>query len=290
MAELHHECGIVALYHYGPDLIDPDDVTLERPVSEPSGVDPHAVSKLIPRMLQDIQNRGQLAAGITTYKPDDKELLTTHKHVGSVTEVFRTSRPDKYKKIMANHVGPAAIGHVRYATCGKDDPNYAQPFERVHLEKRKWFSFGFNGQLANYAELRDEIKSQGDFHLARETDTETMMHLMSQIISDDPSVGMLDLITQLAPRLDGAYNIVFMNAAGSMFVSRDPNAFRPLCYAERNGFFAAASESVALANLGFESGEIKDLEPGHVAIIENKTFRVEKYAEANRSHCFFEWI
>ena len=41
--------------------------------------------------------------------------------------------------------GRAAIGHVRYATCGGEDPNYAQPFERMHLEKRKWFAFAFNG-------------------------------------------------------------------------------------------------------------------------------------------------
>ena len=50
--------------------------------------------------------------------------------------------------------GPAAIGHVRYATCGGDDRSYAQPFEREHGRKAKWFAFAFNGQLANYQELK----------------------------------------------------------------------------------------------------------------------------------------
>ena len=50
--------------------------------------------------------------------------------------------------------GPAAIGHVRYATCGGDDRSYAQPFERAHGRKTKWFAFAFNGQLANYKELK----------------------------------------------------------------------------------------------------------------------------------------
>lgn len=281
MPELYHECGIVAVYHFGQGATSS---IAERYGSE-------KVSQLIPRMLLDIQNRGQLAAGITTYKPGAKDLLVTHKNVGLVSEVFRMNRKEKYHKLMSEHVGPAAIGHVRYATCGKDDPSYAQPFERAHLEKRKWFAFGFNGQLANYADLRHEIKSQGDFHLARETDTETLMHLLSQEISLKPDISMKDLLWKVSSRLDGAYNIAFMNARGDLFVSRDPQGFRPLCYAVRDGFFAAASESVALSNLGFSSAEIKDLPPGHAAIIENGRFRVEEYRPTQRvSHCFFEWI
>lgn len=281
MADLYHECGIVAVYHFGRDE--------DSPLAGKHGRE--RASQLIPRMLLDIQNRGQLAAGITTYKPGSQDLLLTHKNVGLVSEVFRMSRKEKFNKLMGQHQGPAAIGHVRYATCGKDDPSYAQPFERAHLEKRKWFSFGFNGQLANYADLRNEITSQGDFHLARETDTETLMHLLSQEISLKPDIRMRDLLWKVSDRLDGAYNIAFLNACGDMFVSRDPQGFRPLCYAVRDGFFAAASESVALANLGFEPDEIQDLAPGHAAIVENGKFSVQEYRPApSRSHCFFEWI
>src|SRR5690606_12590348 len=125
------------------------------------------------------QNRGQLAAGMTTYNPDRNsslpncnQLLDTHKDVGTVTEVFHLNHEAAFEKLMREYAGPAAIGHVRYATCGKDDKSYAQPFERHHIEKPKWFAFGFNGQLANYPELRREILAQKDFHLARETDTE----------------------------------------------------------------------------------------------------------------------
>jgi len=282
MAELYHECGIAAVYHFGKD----------DKISSPTGYKVKKVARLIPRMLQDIQNRGQLAAGMTTFRAGKKgELLRTHKNVGSVSEVFRMSRKAKYREIMKRHVGPAAIGHVRYATCGKDDASYAQPFEREHLEKQKWFSFGFNGQLANYNELRAEIKKKGNFHLARETDTETLMHLLSEIISRKPEISMQALLESLHGRLDGAYNIVFMNSCGDMFVSRDPLGFRPLCYARRDNFFAAASESVALANLGFDDDEIKDLAPGHAIVIENNTFNIVKYAESPRTaHCFFEWI
>ncbi len=82
--------------------------------------------------------------------------------------------------------GRAAIGHVRYATCGGDDRSYAQPFERPHIKKHKWFSFAFNGQLANYSELRCELLDDDNNHLARETDTEVFMHQICTSLTARP--------------------------------------------------------------------------------------------------------
>ena len=166
MSELYHECGVAAIYHLpgGPSAR-----------SAPSR-GPSKSSRLLPRMLLDMQNRGQLAAGMTSFNPDRNQLLDTYKEVGSVSEVFRLNHRGKYESLMSEYAGRAAIGHVRYATCGADDRSYAQPFERHHLQKHKWFSFAFNGQLANYQELRRELLADGDYHLARETDTEIIMH------------------------------------------------------------------------------------------------------------------
>jgi len=50
---------------------------------------PKKVSRLVPRMLLDIQNRGQLSAGMTVWNPGRSQLLATLKDVGSVSEVFR---------------------------------------------------------------------------------------------------------------------------------------------------------------------------------------------------------
>lgn len=282
MAELYHECGIAAIYHL--------------PSAKPSPIaprqNPEDVSRLMPRLLLDIQNRGQLAAGMTRYRDGEKKLIATHRDVGTVSEVFQLNHPADAEALMDEYTGPASIGHVRYATCGRDDRSYAQPFERSHLEKKKWFSFAFNGQLANYGELREEILSQKDFHLARETDTEILLHLISQEISRQTGkLDMLELLTRLSSRLDGAYNIVFLNAFGDMFVSRDPLGIRPLCYAVEDGLFAAASESVALANLGFSEENIKSLAPGQAIIIQDGELSIQQYAPSpRRAHCFFEWI
>ena len=144
MSELHHECGVAAVYHL-------PGRAAARSAREGG---PDEVSRLMPRMLLDIQNRGQLAAGMTTFNPGRNQLLDTYKDVGTVSEVFRLSHRGKAESLMRQYAGRAAIGHVRYATCGADDRSYAQPFERHHLQKHKWFASRFNGQLANYQELR----------------------------------------------------------------------------------------------------------------------------------------
>ncbi len=279
MAELHHECGIAAIYH------------LHSP--KPSRLAPLAgqeqVSRLMPRMLLDLQNRGQLAAGFSTYCPGREKLLDTYKQIGTVIEAFRLNHQGKYDNLMQEYAGPAAIGHVRYATCGATNKSYAQPFERHHGCKWKWFSFAFNGQLANFAELRDDLLTLADYHLTRNTDTEVIQHLLSHELRGDDRPDLVDVFRSLSAKFDGAYNIVFLNAMGDMSVARYPKGFRPLCWAQEGPLFAAASESVALFNLGFR--EVQSLEPGEMIVIQDSEVRRERFAPFEQTaHCFFEWI
>lgn len=281
MSEIHHECGVAAVYHMAnakPSRLCP-----------PQG--PEHVSRLMPRMLLDIQNRGQLAAGMTSYNPQRPQLLDTHKDVGSVSEVFRLSHSGKRESLMSQYAGRAAIGHVRYATCGKDDRSYAQPFERHHLQKHKWFSFAFNGQLANYLQLRAQLLEGNDHHLARETDTEIFMHELSRELSGEARPSLVDVMRNVSQRFDGAYSLALLNACGEMLVARDPLGIKPMCYAIDGPLFAAASESVALINLGFDRDDIKSLDPGMAVVISGNQLQFTRFSESPRhAHCFFEWI
>ena len=105
--DIHHECGIAALYW------------LNKPHSRggkaSASVRKQDVVPLVPTMLLDVQNRGQLAAGISTYNPDRPQILDTFKDVGTVAEAFRMSHPAKYAAILDEYAGAAAIGHTRYA-------------------------------------------------------------------------------------------------------------------------------------------------------------------------------
>ncbi|HLA84405.1 MAG TPA: amidophosphoribosyltransferase [Thermoguttaceae bacterium] len=281
MGQLRDECGIAAIYHL------PGAET--SPLCPVQG--PEEVSRLMPRMLLDIQNRGQLAAGMTSYNPRRNQLIDTHKEIGSVAEVFRTSHRAKYESLMQEYSGRAAIGHVRYATCGLNDRSYAQPFERHHIRKHKWFSFAFNGQLANFEQLRAELLADEDNYLARDTDTEIFMHVISKSLARQQEPSPLDVCRKLASQFDGAYSFVMLDALGRMTVARDPLGIKPLSYAMDGSLFAAASESVALLNLGFEPEAIHSLLPGQAVTIVDGVIEIQRFAPSPRSaHCFFEWV
>lgn len=276
-----HHCGVAAIYHLKSDV----------PGRLAPAIGPEHISRLIPRMLLDLQNRGQLAAGMTAFNPGRSRLLDTYKQIGSVIESFRLNHQAKYESIMQEHCGRAAIGHVRYATCGANDRSHAQPFEREHGCRWKWFSFAFNGQLANYSDLREKLLSHTDYHVVRDTDTEIIMHYLSHELSahGNAKPNLVDVFRRLATQFDGAYNLVFLNAMGDMVILRDPNGFHPLCWAQEGPVFAAASESVALLNLGFR--QVQSLEPGQMILIQDGVISFHRFHQANKvSHCFFEWI
>lgn len=280
MRELVEECGVAAVYHFS-----------HGPTSPLCPAGPESASSLIPRMLLDIQNRGQLAAGITRYNEQQSQLLVTYKNVGTVAEVFALSHRERFDQLMRSFAGRAAIGHVRYSTCGQEEPSDAQPFERHHIKKHKWFSFAFNGQIANHEDLRDRLLKDSDNHLIRKTDTEVIMHVLCRELNPNPAPDLLQVCRALTEEFDGAYSMVFLNALGEMMVLRDPLGFKPLSWACDGSLFAAASESVALLNLGFPPDSIKPVQPGQVLIVSKNGIRIEQFATAPHfAHCFFEWI
>ena len=279
--DIHHECGVAALYWL--------DESQGRGGKASASVRKRDVVPLLPGMLLDVQNRGQLASGISTYNPERAQILDTFKDIGTVAEAFRMSHPAKHLAILAKYAGRAAIGHTRYATCGRDDTRYAQPFERHHGRRWKWFSFAFNGQLANYVELRNRLLSKRDYHFSLDTDTEILMHSLAYRLRGDKRVSLAKVMGSLARNFDGAYNIVFLDAAGRMFVARDPLGVRPLCWSVQGRLFGAASESVALTNMGFT--DIHTLMRGEMVVIDDGKMRVERFAPASgHAHCFFEWV
>jgi len=239
------------------------------------------------QMLNDLQHRGQAGAGMSTFDQGRKMILKTYKRPGLVTEAFCSSDEMEWKGIMDDLSGSKGIGHTRYGTSGPLTSRHVQPFERVHGERYKWFTFGFNGHLANRSELEGRITRIG-YHLMLDTDTEVLMHLMSRHISDTKG-DLKDTFARLAEDLDGAYNITYLDAKGSLVVVRDPHGIRPVSVIEvENGAFVA-SETCALYRYGTEG--IRDLGPGEMAFLKDGRVEYERYARRRRKAlCFFEFI
>lgn len=238
------------------------------------------------KMLVQMQHRGQLSAGITTYHENDNLILKTYKDIGLVNTVFRSEHNAKFKAIMNKMESTKGIGHVRYATCGGDDETYAQPFEHLHGKKNRWFSMSFNGNIANYEYLKKELEDN-NYHLMRKTDTEAILLLIAKELKDNKTI--TDALAKLSTKLDGAYNLAIINAEGTIVAARDPLGMKPLCYATKDGEIAFASESVALENIGFENPI--DIKAGEALVIEKDSYKLVQYAKSEkRAHCFFEWV
>ena len=247
------------------------------------------ITPLLQQMLGEMQNRGQLAAGIAVHNPAKPQLLDVYKKSGTVNEVFRTTHPAKFASILRDYSGHAGIGHTRYATSGQDDARYAQPFERQHGRLWKWFCFAFNGTLANYPQLREQLLSKSQYHITLNVDTEIIMHSLAQTLQGDDMPDLAEVMKQLAKRFDGAYNIVFLDGLGRMFAARDPIGIRPLCWAVQGNLLGVASESIALQNLGFR--DIQHIQPGEILTVDRAGYQLRRYASAQRqAACFFEWI
>ncbi|HII69472.1 TPA: amidophosphoribosyltransferase [Candidatus Woesearchaeota archaeon] len=269
--ELHEECGIAAVY-----LRD-------------DGSASNKALFYVYKLLLNMQNRGQLSAGFTTFDVKRLDLLKTYRNLGSVNEVFKTNNELKSARLFHRYAGTKAIGHVRYATCGKEERSYAQPFERFHGRMWKWFAFCFNGNLTNYADLRDQLLKKTDYHITRDTDTEIIMHYISRELAGSKKPDMVQVFHNLSKVFDGAYNIAMINANGDLIATRGPNGIRPLCYAIEDGNLLVASESNALMSCGMTC--IKSLAPGEIIMVADGKVEIKRYAESKRkARCQFEWV
>ncbi|MBU0755779.1 MAG: amidophosphoribosyltransferase [Planctomycetes bacterium] len=268
-----HECGVAALYAMKGRI--PDMET--------------DVAPLLSRMLLDMQMRGELSAGMALYNPNRKRLLEIHRDLGTVSQAFRLGSSQKSAVVFNRCTGPVGIAHTRYATSGREDINAAQPFERYHGRAHKWFSFAWNGNLANYKHLRYLLEVKQGYHTLHGTDTETIMHFLSRELRGTRKPRPARIFYNLSVEFDGCYNIVFLNADGDLIVARDPMGFRPLCWAQDEKLFGVASESVALWNLGFN--EIFDIKPGWLIHVSPNGVAHRQFSNFHLyKRCFFEWV
>ena len=196
---------------------------------------------------------------------------------------------------MREYAGRAAIGHVRYATCGADDRSYAQPFERHHVAEAQVVQLRLQrpaGQLPS--ELREELLARRR-QPPRPRDRHRNHHARDQpravaATSGPPLIEVMPRRRRavrrgLQPRLPERPGRHARRPRSRWASSR--------CATRCEGpLFAAASESVALLNLGFAPENIKSLLPGQAVVDHRRaSWRSSGSPPAPaQAHCFFEWI
>lgn len=254
MNKIHEECGVFGVY-------------AEKTCN---------VASMTYYGLYALQHRGQDACGIVV---NDGGVFTAKKGLGLVGDVFT-------KEVLKSlGDGKIAVGHCFAGTKGQVNIDNAQPLVVNHVKGR--IALGFNGNLVNKEELRNDLELQGSiFHSTG--DTEVIAYEVIKARLTAPSIE--HAIYNAMDKLKGAYCIVAMSPT-KLIAARDPHGFRPLCYGKTDdGSYVVASESSALDAVGAKL--IRDVLPGEVIVIDAMGLRSLNghCGKCPMTSCIFEFV
>ncbi|MBI4533143.1 MAG: amidophosphoribosyltransferase [Candidatus Melainabacteria bacterium] len=236
--------------------------------------------------LMNLQHRGQDGAGIVSVVDFNTKQFNLQKGSGLVENIFSER---SFKSLR----GTVALGHTRYATIGRQDPNLLQPF----LDYQAGISLAHNGNIVNVYALKDELATSGGMALPHtDSDSELILKLLTNYLSNRKPTdkSLFEGIEFLMHKLVGSYAVVGLDDTGRLFGFRDPDGIRPLVLGQKqNGdgrtVYALASETIALAYLGYS--QTLEVSPGEAVLIDAQGNLQRKVLKANSySPCMFEWV
>ncbi|MBI4723256.1 MAG: amidophosphoribosyltransferase, partial [Candidatus Stahlbacteria bacterium] len=240
-----------------------------------------------------LQHRGQDAAGIVTYErgSTSEGRFYLKKGKGTVQSLFKSEDIQRLK-------GSIGIGHVRYPTIGAGDPEDAQPF---YTNSPFGIAMAHNGNVINYAELKDLLVNKYHRHINTENDVELLLNLLAAQIGEISGFmgrdkrGLLlpliiEAVSKLMEKVNGSYSCVCFIAGKGLLGFRDPYGIKPLKFGIAEKGVCFASESVALDILGYK--EMRDVLPGEAIFVDTKrkVHSVVIKPQKIPKHCIFEYI
>jgi amidophosphoribosyltransferase len=228
------------------------------------------VARLAYFALFALQHRGQESAGIAT---TENGHIMTVRDLGLVSQVFDE---EKLRALQ----GEMAIGHVRYSTTGSSAWENAQP---VWRSDKRQVALAHNGNLINAVELHAQLREQG-VQLLGTSDSE----IIAALLASHPAEKLEDAITDVLPRLKGAFSTVVMTA-DRVIAFRDPAGLRPMVLGQIGDRYCVASESCAFDIIGAKL--LRDVQPGEMVSIGERGLQVRQVVEGEReAFCVFEYI
>ncbi len=268
-------------------------------------------------LMEKQHNRGQDGAGIAAVKLNTEPGYPFMHRLRSVApqpipdlfakvfdEISETEKyqPEiiKYPGLMKGNIrflGELLLGHLRYATQGRNNIELCHPFVRYNPIPCRNITMAGNFNLVNVDELFDYVKvDPGQLH--RKSDLAAMMETVYHFIvqEDERNQECLDLVSvlrQATNLFDGGYHVCGLVGNGDGFVLRDPNGIRPSYFYYDDEIVVAASERAAIQtafNLSYE--EVKELDPGKALIVKNNGQVLEEQIQEPREKksCSFERI
>ncbi len=213
--------------------------------------------------LRRMEYRGYDSAGIAVLSGSE---IRVEKCSGRLSKLEEKINADG-----ASLPGVCGIGHTRWATHGAATDVNAHP----HVSSDGRFAIIHNGIIENFAELREELVSDG-YRFLSQTDTEVVAALLQKNYRGDFKEAVLKTVSRLA----GAYSlgIACADFPDTLFAVKEAS---PMVIGFGIGENLFASDVTAIVshtrNVSYlEEGEIAELTPERVKIYDAVGREVEK--------------
>ena len=318
---IKHECGVAF-------------IRLRKPLEfyrEKYGTELYGLKKLQLLMGKQL-NRGQDGAGLAVIKLDPQfgnRYIARERSIGSnaVSSLFQKvdQRFNELNVEMLNHTtwlkqhyayaGELLLGHLRYATHGKNSIENIHPF----LRQNNWMSRNLvlagNYNVTNTKEMYQQLIELGQ-HPKEISDNVTMLEKIGHFLDEEnarlyheykeagmdsreiahgikENLNLENVLKNAFKSVDGGYNMVGLIGDGNAFIVRDPNGIRPNYYWTNDEFVVVTSERPPiLTAFNLQPGDIKEVKPGCALIVKRDgSFQeVQVMPAGKRLSCSFERI
>ena len=241
-------------------------------------------------LLEKQHNRGQDGAGAAMLRLQPEPGTPPYRVLKSVAAQPLTDLLGQIARRMPTPDETVFLGHLRYATFGRQDLNFCHPFVHVASTLERTLLLAGNFNLTNTHELFEEYRGLGFFPSCK-ADGYLMTELVAHNLKHGKPVEVA--LKEALTGADGAFTLVGSTAAGTSFAIRDPHGIRPGYYYMTDEVVVVASERPAIqAAFDCAIDEVKELPPGQVLVIESDgtaEFR-PCLAPADQRACVFERI
>ena len=182
------------------------------------------------------------------------------------------------------------LGHLRYATFGKNEVAFCHPFVHEASELARTLLLAGNFNLTNASELFETHRRKGAFPTSK-ADGYLICEMIAHELGDTRSLA--SAIAKALANADGAWTLCGATGDGWAFATRDPHGIRPGFYLLNDDFVAVASERPAIqAAFDVPPDAVKEIPPGKALVVSpfGDVEMVEACPPGEPRPCVFERI
>ncbi|MBO7482879.1 MAG: amidophosphoribosyltransferase [Kiritimatiellae bacterium] len=157
------------------------------------------------------------------------------------------------------------LGHLRYATFGKNEVAFCHPFVHESSELAHTLLLAGNFNLTNAHELFDDYSRHGSFPTSKADG-----YLITELVAHELAGGksLADSISTALAGADGAWTLCGATGDGWAFATRDPHGIRPgFYYIDDNAVVVASERPAIQAAFDVPPEAVKELPPGEALVV-----------------------